>query len=80
MLHSSTKLYESSIIPLPLPRVHNKRREGEYPTITIPCTNVLRKVRSVNHRVLLFCINTFRETNDLLIGANSVVLGIVDTR
>ena len=61
-------------------RVHNKRREGEYPTLTIPCTNALRKVPSVNHRVLSFCINTLRETKGALIGVNSVVLSIVDTR
>ena len=66
--------------PLVLPRVHNKRREGEYPTLTMPCTNALRKVPSVNHRVLSFCINTLRETKGTLIGVNSVVLGIVDTR
>ena len=59
-------------------RVHNKRREGEYPTLTIPCTNALRKVPSVNHRVLLFCINTLRETKGALISVNRVVLGIVD--
>ena len=61
-------------------RVHNKRREGEYPTLTIPCTNALLKVPSVNHRVLSFCINTLRETKGALIGVNSIVLGIVDTR
>ena len=61
-------------------RVHNKRREGEYPTLTIPCTNALHKVPSVNHRVLSFCINTLRETKGVLIGVNSAVLGIVDTR
>ena len=61
-------------------RVYNKRRKGEYPTLTIPCTNALHKVLSVNHRVLLFRINTLRETKGALIGVNSVVLGIVDTR
>ena len=49
-----------------LSRVHNKRREEEYPTlIIIPCTNALCKVCAVNHRVLLFCINTFRVTKKL---------------
>ena len=28
----------------------------------------MRKVWSVNHQVFLFCINTLRETKDLLIG------------
>ena len=46
----------------------------------ISCTNALRKVPSVHHRVLSFCINTLRETKGALIGVNSVVLGIVDTR
>ena len=32
---------------------------------TIPCTNVLHKVCTVTHQVLLFCINTFRVTKDL---------------
>ena len=49
-------------------------------TVTMPCTNTLHKVQSVNHPVLSFCINTLRETTDSLIGVNSVVLGIVDTR
>ena len=57
-------------------RVHNKREGGEYPTLTVPCTNTLRKVRSINQQVLLFCIKTLRETKDLLIGVNSIVLGI----
>ena len=61
-------------------RIYNKRRKGEYSTFTMPGKNVLRKVRSVNHRVLSFCINTLRETKDSLIGVNSVVLGITDTR
>ena len=61
-----------------LSRVHNKRREGEYPTLTIPCTNALCKVPSVNHRVLSLCINTLRETKAALIAVNSVVLGIVE--
>ena len=51
--------------------------KGEYLTLTIPCTNALCKVWSVNHRVLSFCINTLIETKDSLIGVNSVVLGIV---
>ena len=63
-----------------LSRVHNKRREEEYPTLTIPCTNALCKVPSVNHQVLLFCINTLREAKGALMGVNSIVLGIVDTR
>ena len=58
-------------------RAHNKRREEEYPTLTIPCTNALCKVPSVNHQVLSFYINTLRETKGALIGVNSVVLGIV---
>ena len=61
-------------------RVHNKRREGEYSTFTIPCKNTLSKVRSVNHLVLSFFINILRETKGSLIGVNSVVVGIVDTR
>ena len=40
------------------PRVHSKRREGECPTLIIPCTNALCKVCTINHRVLMFCINT----------------------
>ena len=28
------------------PRVHNKGKEREYPTLTIPCTNALHKVRT----------------------------------
>ena len=63
-----------------IPRVHNKIRGEEYPTLIVSCTNALRKVLSVNHRVLSFCINTLRETKGALIGVNSVVLGIVDTR
>ena len=55
-------------------RVHNKRREGEYAILTIPCTNTLLKVRTVNHRVLSFCINTFGATKDLIIGVNSFVV------
>ena len=53
--------------------VHNKRSVGEYPTLTIPCTNALHKIRSVNHQVLSFCINTFRVTKNLMIGVNSFV-------
>ena len=54
---------------------------GEYPILTTPCTNALHKVWHVKHRVLSFCINTLRETKvDLLIGVNSILLGIVDTR
>ena len=48
-------------------RLHNKRREEEYPTLTIPCTNILHKVHAVNHWILSFCINTFRVTEDLRI-------------
>ena len=55
-------------------RVHNKGKQREYPILTIPCTNALRKVRTVNHRVLSFCINTFRVTKDLMIGVNSFVV------
>ena len=37
-----------SLMSLYLPaRVHNKRKEGEYSTLTIPGTNALRKVPSV---------------------------------
>ena len=32
-----------------LSRVHNKRSQGEYPTLTLPCTNALHKVCAVNH-------------------------------
>ena len=50
-------------------------KEGrEYPTRTIPCTNALHKVCVLNHRVLSFCINTFRETKDLMIGVNKFVV------
>ena len=85
MLHYSLLQYNAiwlKKILLPYAKVYNKRREGEYLTltITIPCTNVLRKVPSINHRVLSFCISTLRETKGVLIGVNSVVLGIVDTR
>ena len=59
-----------------LPRVHNIRKEGEYPTLTIPYTNALHKVRSVNHRVLSFCIDTLRKTKDSLIGVNGFVLAL----
>ena len=55
-------------------RVHNKRREGEYLTLTVLCTNALCKVRAVNHWVLSFCINTFSATKDLMIGVNSFVV------
>ena len=55
-------------------KVHNKRKEGEYSTLTIYCTNALRKVHMVNHQVFLFCINTFRITEDLIIDANSFVV------
>ena len=50
-------------------RVHNRRREGEYPTLTVPCTSALLKVRAVNHRVL----NTFWLARDLMIGVNIFV-------
>ena len=53
--------------------VYDKRREGEYPTLTISCTNALCKVLTIDHQVL-FCINTFRVTNDLMIGVNSFVV------
>ena len=55
-------------------RVYNKGKEREYPTLTIPCTNVLCKVHAVNYRVLSFCINTFRAMNDLMIGVNSFIV------
>ena len=55
-------------------RVHNKRREGEYPTLTILHTSTLRKVRAVSHQVFLFCINTFSVAKDLMIGVNSFVV------
>ena len=54
-----------------MPRVHNKRREGEYPTLTVPCTNTLYKVRAIKHWVLLLC---FKVTKDLMTGANSFVV------
>ena len=54
-------------------KVHNKTREGEYLTLTIPCTNGLCKVCAVNHQILSFCINTFRVPKDL-IGVNSIVV------
>ena len=37
-------------------RVHNKRKEGEYPTLTIPCTSTLCKVHDINHQVLSFTL------------------------
>ena len=40
----------------------------------IPYTNILRKAHAVNHRVLLFCINTFRVAKDLMIGVNSFIV------
>ena len=52
----------------------SKRREGEYPTLTVPCTKVLQK-----HCKLLgslICINTFRVTKALIIGVNSFVIFI----
>ena len=30
-------------------RVHNKGKKREYPTLTIPCINSLRKVCIINH-------------------------------
>ena len=55
-------------------RVHNKEgREGEYPTLTIACTNALRKVCCVNCRILSFCINIYKETNNLLIDVDTFV-------
>ena len=78
--HQQTHSYLYQTMCRIKPRVHNIRREGEYPTLTIPCTNALPKVWSGNHRVLSFCINVLRETKDLLIGVNSIMLGIVETR
>ena len=48
-------------------RVHNKRREGEYSTLTIPCTNAPCKVGDINHQILLFCITTSRVTKDSMV-------------
>ena len=53
-------------------RVYNKRREGEYPTLTVPCTKVLHKHRKPLGS--LICINTFRVTKDFMIGVNSFVI------
>ena len=39
-----------------LSRVHNKRRERECLTLTMLCTNALRKVCSVNYWILLFIL------------------------
>ena len=55
-------------------RVHNKGNEREYPILTIPCTSAPYKVCTINHRVLSFCINTFRAKKDLMIGVNSYVV------
>ena len=57
-----------------LSRIHNKRREGEYPTLTTPCTNALHKICAINHWILLFCINTFRVTKDSMTGIDSFVV------
>ena len=55
-------------------RVHNKEgREREYPTLTIACTNALRKVCCVNCRVLSFCIKIYKEINNLLIDVDTFV-------
>ena len=44
-------------------RVHNKRREGEYPTFIIACTNALRNVHTVNYRILiLILVDSFVDT------------------
>ena len=51
------KLFYVNIVSI----VHNKR-EGEYPILTITCTNALHKVCAISHRVLSFCINTIRVT------------------
>ena len=59
------------MVCLPACICHNKGREGEYPTLTIPCTNALRKVHAVSHWVISFCINTFKEAKDLMVGINS---------
>ena len=48
-------------------------REGEYPTLTIACTNALRKVCCVNCQVLSFCIKIYKETNNLLIDVDTFV-------
>ena len=47
LIYAMTVNYESAIHVIA--RVYNKRREGEYPTLTILCTNALHKFRSVNH-------------------------------
>ena len=55
-------------------RVHVKRKDRQYLTLTISRTNALRKVHTINHRVLSFCANTFRVTKDLMIVVNSFVV------
>ena len=40
-------------------RVHNKRRERECLTLTMPCTNALCKDCFIHHRVFVFYINTY---------------------
>ena len=55
-------------------RVHDKRKDGEYLTLTISRTNALRKVHAINHQVLSFCVNTFRVIKDLMIVVNSFVV------
>ena len=55
-------------------RGYDKRREGRYPALTIPCTNALRKICAVNYGVLSFFINGFRITKDLMIDANGFVV------
>ena len=52
----------------------SKRREGEYPTLTVPCTKVLQK--HCKPLGSLICINTIRVTKVLMIGVNSFVIFI----
>ena len=41
--------------------------------LTIACTKALHKVLPINYQVLLFCIHTYREAKDFLIGVDSFV-------
>ena len=50
------------------------RREGEYPTLTVPCTKVLQE--HCKPLGSLICINTIRVTKVLMIGVNSFVIFI----
>ena len=55
-------------------RIHIIWREGGHLILTIACTNTLHKDHIFNYWVLLFYINTYRVTKDLLIGINSFVI------